>query len=425
MGRISTKKIGEQLKAIRALEAAFKLAEKAGIDSLDRTSDERGIVQLGDCAAEWQSELLAEAQERVLEIFGDVDGTLNPRGARGRVELEGCTRDRIAHTLSAAGWDRDTVAFVFDVVDDSVADGCFLPEPSGAPTVAAPTPADEGEAAAAREGVTFVEPDDASSLMPAGELAPTTGIPVGAPPRPVPVPVHVTLGDASTIVEALELLHDMADAHEDVPSEADAVKRHATALVSKFKAVIARNAGAERPELTDAELKARGLRRLEQGDVMDQVVEVDGHEYMPIDAPCPGCGCKSGEGLTPTCSHPAGCGFWRALEIEPVPTSLLEVAAAVERKTPAEILAARLPGSSVRPVAVIGDGVTVLEITSPAGTDPKTIEAAAEHLATVEATRLIQATEPTSSACKREPWCVLQVGHEGPCLPTMMRDGSF
>jgi hypothetical protein len=569
MERISTKTIGAQLEAMMGLGAALDAVRASGIKSIDLSSDERGVSALEDCAAEYLAELTDEAMSRIHEIFVDVGGRLEPRGKGRRAGDPALTvesRARIVDVLTATGWKPAAIEHMLDIVTDSVADGCFLPEPSGAPTVSAPTPADEGEAAAAREGVTFVEPDDASSLMPAGELAPTTGIPVGAPPRPVPVPVHVTLGDASTIVEALELLHDMADAHEDVPSEADAVKRHTTALVSKFKAVIARNAGTERPELTDAELKARGLRRLEQGDVMDQVVEVDGHEYMPIDAPCPGCGCKAGEGLTPTCSHPAGCGFWRELEIEPVPTSLLEVAAAVERKTPAEILAARLPGSSVRPVAVIGDGVTVLEVTSPAGTDPKTIEAAAAHLGELEAARLIatpkrplpyepdaptvlrgpggitltldvreanvedpgagtpalvslelngrtftasfecamgertvagdrgeaplaitqvdwleeqqrhvdelwrQARErhavslarreqicgalpsfegagpcerdrghegqhaargkrwdadPTSSACKREPWCVLQVGHEGPCLPTMMRDGSF
>jgi hypothetical protein len=30
----------------------------------------------------------------------------------------------------------------------------------------------------------------------------------------------------------------------------------------------------------------------------------------PADA-CPGCGKRPGEGLTPGCEHPAGCGYWR------------------------------------------------------------------------------------------------------------------
>lgn len=28
---------------------------------------------------------------------------------------------------------------------------------------------------------------------------------------------------------------------------------------------------------------------------------------------CPGCGCKPGEGITPGCHHPDGCGYWEAV----------------------------------------------------------------------------------------------------------------
>ena len=28
---------------------------------------------------------------------------------------------------------------------------------------------------------------------------------------------------------------------------------------------------------------------------------------------CPGCGAMPGEGLTPSCKHEGGCGFWRGL----------------------------------------------------------------------------------------------------------------
>lgn len=27
---------------------------------------------------------------------------------------------------------------------------------------------------------------------------------------------------------------------------------------------------------------------------------------------CPGCRCRPGDGITPGCEHPLGCGFWRA-----------------------------------------------------------------------------------------------------------------
>lgn len=30
---------------------------------------------------------------------------------------------------------------------------------------------------------------------------------------------------------------------------------------------------------------------------------------LPADDPCPGCGCLPGEGKTPGCQHPLGCGY--------------------------------------------------------------------------------------------------------------------
>lgn len=30
--------------------------------------------------------------------------------------------------------------------------------------------------------------------------------------------------------------------------------------------------------------------------------------------PCPGCGCVAGEGRTPGCNHPEGCGYWESME---------------------------------------------------------------------------------------------------------------
>lgn len=32
--------------------------------------------------------------------------------------------------------------------------------------------------------------------------------------------------------------------------------------------------------------------------------------------PCPGCGCVAGQGLTPGCTHPEGCGYWVACRAE-------------------------------------------------------------------------------------------------------------
>lgn len=31
---------------------------------------------------------------------------------------------------------------------------------------------------------------------------------------------------------------------------------------------------------------------------------------------CPGCGTKPGEGVTPDCDHPAGCGYWKEVSPE-------------------------------------------------------------------------------------------------------------
>ena len=30
--------------------------------------------------------------------------------------------------------------------------------------------------------------------------------------------------------------------------------------------------------------------------------------------PCPGCGCKAGDGRTPGCMHPDGCGYWEGMQ---------------------------------------------------------------------------------------------------------------
>lgn len=45
---------------------------------------------------------------------------------------------------------------------------------------------------------------------------------------------------------------------------------------------------------------------------------------VPPDEACPGCGCKPGEGITETCNHPQGCGFWKEQhkkEVRRVPTN--------------------------------------------------------------------------------------------------------
>lgn len=530
MERISTKTIGAQLSAMMGLGVALDAVRASGIKSLDLMSEERGIGQLDDCAAQYLAELVDEALGRMHEVFVDVGGKIVARGEGGNPAFDKRTRQAMTAVLRAADWSDDAITHVFEVLDDSVADGCFLPEPSGAPTVDAlpsspptktttgptvtpiahlpdgstvlevvgeVTPGELGEIAAAAEGVTFLEP---------GESPPTDGVVVGGRPPP-PVPVHVSLGDCSTIVEALGLAHDMAESTEDIASERDALRAHAKALITKFQAVIARNRNVP-PELSDVELKARGLRRLEQGDDVSQIVEVAGHEYMP-DEPR--------EATTVELVGP------NAPPSAPVPTSLREVAEAVENaarpvaasdalpyeaeptvlKGPDGIVLTldvreadvNDPGNGTPALVGLGDysasydcAMGTTELTNPAGAtlelehDQLTwLDAQQRHvdelwrqarerdavkLARAEARARAQVADiaararkviadapsiakptgadvlevlaaksiladvppelaPTSSACKRETWCVLQIGHEGPCLPTMMRDGSF
>jgi formate dehydrogenase maturation protein FdhE len=32
---------------------------------------------------------------------------------------------------------------------------------------------------------------------------------------------------------------------------------------------------------------------------------------------CPGCGCKPGDGITESCEHPEGCGYFKSEEAQP------------------------------------------------------------------------------------------------------------
>lgn len=45
----------------------------------------------------------------------------------------------------------------------------------------------------------------------------------------------------------------------------------------------------------------------------DPTVEDYPGQHVGIDVEaCPGCGCMPGDGITEDCSHPDGCGYWRA-----------------------------------------------------------------------------------------------------------------
>lgn len=60
-------------------------------------------------------------------------------------------------------------------------------------------------------------------------------------------------------------------------------------------------------------LKDLDLR--EDEELWDLVCEL-WHDYNVApdeDEACPGCGCLPGKGLTPSCSHPEGCGYFRGL----------------------------------------------------------------------------------------------------------------
>jgi hypothetical protein len=47
------------------------------------------------------------------------------------------------------------------------------------------------------------------------------------------------------------------------------------------------------------------LRHLVVGDDV-----TSGKFYGVHTTACPGCGCEPGDGVTPGCSHPDGCGYW-------------------------------------------------------------------------------------------------------------------
>jgi len=63
-------------------------------------------------------------------------------------------------------------------------------------------------------------------------------------------------------------------------------------------------------------------------DVSEALAELDSLDHLDLDGDerfewsgkdedaCPGCGCKPGDGITDTCDHPDGCGYFKALADE-------------------------------------------------------------------------------------------------------------
>jgi hypothetical protein len=70
------------------------------------------------------------------------------------------------------------------------------------------------------------------------------------------------------------------------------------------------------PEPTLTELGMGGIIGLGGDPLEDAQLEVEAWQEQQESEACPGCGALPGQGLTPTCSHPEGCGYWR-VELAP------------------------------------------------------------------------------------------------------------
>lgn len=53
-------------------------------------------------------------------------------------------------------------------------------------------------------------------------------------------------------------------------------------------------------------------------NLFDAIVEAAefavANDEMEAEDACPGCGCVAGDGRTPGCTHPEGCGYWEAMK---------------------------------------------------------------------------------------------------------------
>lgn len=76
----------------------------------------------------------------------------------------------------------------------------------------------------------------------------------------------------------------------------------------------------EREVFTEEDIYERMSDSADDGQLLktlDKEVLVEARKLLGLPerkfGQCPGCGCESGDGITETCEHPDGCGFWKAL----------------------------------------------------------------------------------------------------------------
>jgi hypothetical protein len=110
--------------------------------------------------------------------------------------------------------------------------------------------------------------------------------------------------------EAAELVEEVLGAQAEVSSTSF---REAGVLTNNAGLVV--RVGRREFQLTVVESTPSYLREPEGGDGSESEVGGDG-SYIREDEEededpeaCPGCGCLPGDGRTPGCTHPAGCGF--------------------------------------------------------------------------------------------------------------------
>lgn len=479
MSRTSTKLLGLQLDALMDLQSALERARFAA-EVKTVGQDEASLADFASNVEESFGDVLAEAQGRVFEIFMDIGGTIDTAGNHARGAMAKSSRAAIETVLRAAGWEDSAISYVFDVVEDSIVDGCFFPEPSGVPNVAtqpaAPvttsggvtvkpvarlpdgsivlevvsagelTPGDVGEIAAAAEGVTFTNPeacpgcgrmpgegvnpacDDAGGCgfwkaenaaavqrieATAAERAAHTVELVGPGVRPS-APVPTTLAEVARAVESDQICGALP--LFDGPGPCTRDRGH-----DGFHAAKGRHWGADEAQHRDAQVELLAPLPYEappttlDGPGIRLILDV--RQVFPDD---PGNGTPA---IVETRNGKFSASYNCALG-----TGELSGSGGNTRYLTSEQI--RWLDEQLRHVEEVWRQGEERAAIKKARTEkgPDVLSALAGNIA--EIGPLIVEVDPdqspvTSSACKREPWCVLQIGHDGPCLPTMMRDGSF
>lgn len=113
--RKTTIRIGIEFDALDQLSDALAAMSVAGL---------KGFEQIEDQAADMQGHSMAEAVDRVHEIFEDLGGI--KRQEQDHIEGQDLkTWSRVTDILRAAGWSAEAAGAAVDVTRDMVNDGAF------------------------------------------------------------------------------------------------------------------------------------------------------------------------------------------------------------------------------------------------------------------------------------------------------------